>query len=61
MEIPSFKNKLYPYPTRKDQELAQKYFDALPERVFSIGRAGTYRYIDIDDVIQQCMDLVATL
>jgi UDP-galactopyranose mutase len=61
MEIPSFNNKLYPYPTRKDQALAQKYFDALPERVFSIGRAGTYRYIDIDDVIQQCMDLAAKL
>jgi len=39
MEIPSFNNKLYPYPIRKDQELAQKYFDALPENVFSIGRA----------------------
>lgn len=57
LEIPSFSNKLYPYPMRKDQEQAQKYLDALPERVFSIGRAGSYRYIDIDDVIQQCLDL----
>jgi len=58
IEIPSFSNKLYPYPVRRDQEIAQKYFDALPENVFSIGRAGSYRYIDIDDVILQSMNLV---
>jgi len=57
MELPSRKNRLYPYPTFKDQDLARRYFEALPENVFSIGRAGTYRYIDIDDIIQQCMDL----
>ncbi len=61
MEIPSTTNKLYPYPIRKDQELAQKYLDALPDRVFSIGRAGSYRYIDIDDIIQQCLDLSKAL
>ncbi len=58
IEIPSFNNQLYPYPIKKEQEHAQKYLDALPKNVFSIGRAGTYRYIDIDDIIQQCMDLV---
>lgn len=61
MEIPSFNNKLYPYPIRKDQELAQKYFGALPENVFSIGRAGTYQYIDIDDVILQSLQLAEDL
>jgi UDP-galactopyranose mutase len=61
LEIPSFKNRLYPYPTLKDQALAQKYLDALPEKVFSVGRAAVYRYIDIDDIIQQCMDLVETV
>ncbi|MBI3021759.1 MAG: NAD(P)-binding protein [Candidatus Omnitrophica bacterium] len=57
LEIPSFNNKLYPYPARQDQERAQRYLDALPPKVFSIGRAGVYRYIDIDDIIAQCLDL----
>jgi UDP-galactopyranose mutase len=61
LEVPSFNNKLYPYPTKKDRAQAQKYFDALPEGVYSIGRAGSYRYLDMDDIIQQCMDLVAKL
>ncbi len=61
MEKPSFKNKLYPYPTKKDQALAQKYFDVMPKDVYSIGRAGKYRYIDVDDIIEQCMNLAAEL
>lgn len=61
LEIPSFSNKLYPYPTREDQELAQKYLDALPKNVFSIGRAGTYRYIDFAVIIQQCLELASVL
>lgn len=61
LEIPSMRNKLYPYPTRKDQEKAQRYFDALPKNVFSIGRAGAYRYIDVDDCIAQAMDLAQKL
>ena len=61
LEVPSFRNKLYPYPVRKDQAIAQRYLQAMPTRVFSIGRMGSYHYIDIDDIIQQCMDLVKTL
>lgn len=57
LEIPSKRNKLYPFPSKKDQQIAQKYFDALPERVFSIGRLGSYRYIDVDDIIAQCLAL----
>ena len=57
IEFPSDKNKLYPYPTVQDVEQAQEYLDALPENVFSIGRAGTYRYMDIDDIIAQCLKL----
>lgn len=61
LEVPSFSNKLYPYPTQRDEQRAKEYLDSLPERVFSIGRAGVYRYVDIDDVIQQCLDLVKAL
>jgi len=61
IEIPSFSNNLYPYPIRKDQEHAQKYLDALPDNFYSVGRAAIYRYIDIDDIIQQCLDLAEEL
>lgn len=61
IEIPSFNNKLYPYTTRKDQKVAKKYLDALPNNVFSIGRAGTYLYLGIDDIIRQCMELSSKL
>ena len=37
---------------------ADKYFAMMPEGVFSIGRAGSYRYhVDIDDLIGQAMDV----
>ena len=53
LEVPSLKNKLYP-TMRKDQvTLAEKYLNALPESVKSVGRMGTYRYVDIDDIIMQ--------
>ena len=39
----------------KDQKLAQKYLDDLPDGYFSIGRAGTYLVCDIDDCIRQTM------
>lgn len=57
LEIPSIRNQLYPFPARLDQERARQYLSAMPDRVFSIGRMGTYRYIDIDDTIAQCLDL----
>ena len=61
LEIPSFKNKLYPYPTLTDQAAAQKYHDALPEKVFSVGRAAVYKYIDMTDIIDQSFDMEEAL
>ncbi len=61
LEIPSKSNKLYPFPSKKDQRIAQQYFEAMPERVFSIGRLGSYQYIDIDDIIGQCFGLMERL
>jgi UDP-galactopyranose mutase len=57
IEIPSFKNKLYPYPVKADQERHQTYIDALPDGVFSIGRNGSYRYLDVGLTIEQCVDV----
>ena len=33
----------------------------MPANVFSIGRAGSYRYIDIDDCIAQAMEVAEKL
>ena len=61
LEIPSFKNKLYPMMIQAEVDKAQKYLDALPENVFSVGRMGRYRYIDIDDIILESMRFVESL
>ena len=57
MEIPTLDGgKHYPLPFKKEQLLAKKYLEELPEDIFSIGRAGTYLYgVDIDDCIRQAM------
>ena len=56
MEIPSKNGKHYPLPFRSEQKKANKYFDLMPEGVYSIGRAGSYLYgLDIDDCIWQSM------
>jgi len=56
MEIPSHNGKHYPLPFKSEQELARKYYALMPDHVYSIGRAGSYRYgLDIDDCIEQAM------
>lgn len=56
LEIPSKNGKHYPLPMKKWQAVADKYLTNLPDGVFSIGRAGSYRYeVDIDDCIEQAM------
>ncbi len=57
LEIPSLNGgKHYPLPFKKDQSLALKYLNDLPDGYFSIGRAGSYLYgVDIDDCIRQTM------
>lgn len=62
VEIPSRRNKLYPLPFEEEKARAKKYFDLMPDGVFSIGRAGSYLYnVDIDDTIDQSMKVAATL
>jgi len=53
MEIPVIDGgKHYPVPFKSEIAKAQKYFDAMPDGVFSMGRAGTYLYgYDIDDCV----------
>jgi UDP-galactopyranose mutase len=43
-------------PFESEKAKAQKYFDMMPEGVFSIGRAGSYLYnVDIDNTIEHAM------
>ena len=57
VEIPVLdKNPLYPMPIQSQVDLAQKYLDALPSNVHSIGRMGRYRYVDLDDIVMFCLD-----
>ncbi|MCB9062423.1 MAG: FAD-dependent oxidoreductase [Halobacteriovoraceae bacterium] len=59
IEMPSTNGRYYPLPILSEQEKAQKYFDLMPEGVFSIGRAGSYKYlVDIDDCIEQSWDVM---
>lgn len=60
VEIPSLRNKLYPTLIKSEVERAQRYFDALPNHIFPMGRMGTYRYVDIDDLIMQALRFIET-
>lgn len=57
LEIPSKRNKLYPYMIKKYLNLANRYLDSLPNDVHSIGRAGTYKYSTIEQTVSQAFDL----
>lgn len=58
LEIPSKNGKHYPMPFKSEYARADKYFSMMPDGVFSIGRAGSYRYqVDIDDGIEQAMEI----
>jgi len=62
MEIPSANGRYYPLPLKTEYARAQKYFDAMPDGVFSIGRAGSYQYrVDVDDCIEQAMEIAEAL
>jgi UDP-galactopyranose mutase len=59
LEIPVIDGgKHYPVPFKSEIEKAQKYFNDMPDNVFSIGRAGTYKYgYDIDDCIESALEI----
>ena len=61
LEIPSTKNKLYPTLIQAEVDKAQTYIDALPPNIYSVGRMGTYRYIDIDDIILDSQKMINDL
>ena len=61
IEVPSLSNRLYPLTIKAHQALADRYFAEMPEGVYSVGRAGVYRYgIDFDRCIDHGM-IIANL
>ena len=56
IEIPSTKNKLYPFPMADDIARHKRYTDAAGNNVIWIGRNGSYRYLDVGLIIEQCME-----
>lgn len=61
IEIPSRRNKLYPYPVKEQQALADRYFDDMPENLISVGRMGNYRYYDIGMIIDEALEKTKNL
>jgi UDP-galactopyranose mutase len=61
IEFPSMNGKYYALPMKSERSKALRYIDLMPANVFSIGRAGSYRYIDIDDCIAQAMEVAEKL
>ena len=61
LEKPSRANKLYPYLTKANMALVERYLALLPENVLSIGRLGTYKYSTIEQTIVQAFQAAAKL
>ena len=58
IEVPdNTKNKLYPFPMKKDQDLHKKYTESLPSNVISLGRNAQYRYYDMGGTIGQGFEI----
>jgi len=53
LEKPSKSCKLYPYQTKANMALTNRYLESLPANVHSIGRLGTYKYSTIENTIAQ--------
>jgi UDP-galactopyranose mutase len=60
-EVPSKRNKLYPYLAKKNIRIVEKYSKIIPKNVFSIGRLGTYKYSTIEQTIVQAFNCVSKI
>jgi UDP-galactopyranose mutase len=61
IEFPSDRNRMYPYPMKSETDKARRYLDALPDGVFSLGRLGQYRYLDMYVILKDALRLVSEL
>lgn len=61
MEIPSHSNKLYSYTIQSEIDKAKKYMDSLPNGVYSVGRTGSYQYMNIGQCFEAVWNLMESL
>lgn len=61
MEIPSHNGKLYSYDIKSEKDRARRYLENLPEGVYSIGRLGTYQYLNIGQCFEMVWELMKKL
>lgn len=61
MEMPSHSNRLYSYNIKSEQDKAQKYIDSLPSGIYTVGRLGSYKYMNINQCIEQACKLVENI
>ncbi|WP_034644208.1 UDP-galactopyranose mutase [Desulfovibrio inopinatus] len=61
IEIPTFDNKMYPYPVKADIAKAKKYLEMFPDGVHSLGRMGKYNYDNMHVVIRDCFKLMENI
>jgi len=57
IEFPSNNNKLYPYPIKSEIKKANNYKKLFPADTYTIGRAGTYHYDNMDMIVKDCINL----
>lgn len=61
VEIPSHRNRLYCYNIKGEQEKAAKYINSLPNGVYTMGRLGTYKYLNINQCIASVCEFTENL
>lgn len=62
-ESPSNNNKFYPIPNVQNQKIYKLYEEEAKklENVYFVGRLGTYKYLNMDQVIEQAYNLAQKL
>jgi len=61
LEKPCKVNKLYPYLTKANMAVVDRYLAGLPTNVYSIGRLGTYKYSTIEQTVIQAFQCAAKI
>lgn len=61
VEAPAWSPRYYPSPDRDNLAMWAAYKQALPDRVIPAGRAANYRYLDMDDAIEEGLKAAASI
>jgi UDP-galactopyranose mutase len=61
LEVPSLKNKLYPFLTKAEIAKHQRYRDLLPDDIIPVGRMGLFRYNNMSEIILSAMEITSQL